>query len=88
MTNITTKLRTGDEVVVLAGRDIGKTGTLEDNKIEKIKELFYWCTNMVTKKHTKPGHKWVTGEPVGTEESSIDLSTILRFDGTLKQVKR
>ena len=28
MTNITTKLRTGDEVVVLAGRDVGKTGTL------------------------------------------------------------
>jgi len=27
MTNITTKLRAGDEVVVLAGRDIGKTGT-------------------------------------------------------------
>ena len=28
MGNITTKLRTGDEVVVLAGRDVGKTGTL------------------------------------------------------------
>ena len=28
MGNITTKLRAGDEVVVLAGRDVGKTGTL------------------------------------------------------------
>lgn len=37
MTNITTKLRTGDEVVILAGRDIGKTGTLR--KILKSKKI-------------------------------------------------
>ena len=27
-----TKLRTGDEVVVIAGRDVGKRGTIEDFK--------------------------------------------------------
>ena len=37
MGNITTKLRAGDEVVVLAGRDVGKTGTLR--KIFKSKKL-------------------------------------------------
>ena len=26
-----TKLRTGDEVIVIAGKDIGKKGTLEKN---------------------------------------------------------
>ena len=60
MGNITTKLRAGDEVVVLAGRDVGKTGTLR--KIFKSKnKAIVTGVNMV-KKHTKPNPEMgVTG---------------------------
>ncbi len=29
--NVRTRLKTGDEVVVIAGRDVGKTGTIDWN---------------------------------------------------------
>ena len=35
--NLRTRLKTGDEVVVIAGRDVGKTGTI--TSIKKIRLL-------------------------------------------------
>ena len=33
--NVRTRLKTGDEVVVIAGRDVGKTGTITSIKKNK-----------------------------------------------------
>jgi ribosomal protein L24 len=49
-----TKLRTGDEVVVIAGRDVGKRGTIQ--KILKNNRAVVTGVNIV-KKHTKPKQK-------------------------------
>ena len=52
MNTVPTKLKTGDEVVVVTGKDKGKKGTLR--KILKAKNKgFVTGINMV-KKHTKP----------------------------------
>ena len=48
--NVRTRLKTGDEVVVIAGRDVGKTGTITSIKKNK---AFVTGINIV-KKHTKP----------------------------------
>ena len=48
---IKTKLREGDEVIVLAGRDVGKTGNIL--KIAGKNKALVSGINMV-KKHTKP----------------------------------
>ena len=47
-----TKLRTGDEVIVIAGKDIGKKGTLREIVKHKKKGIVTGI-NMI-KKHTKP----------------------------------
>ena len=70
MTNITTKLRTGDEVVVLAGRDIGKTGTLR--KIIKSKNKGIVTGVNMVKKHTKPNPEMGVTGGIIEQESSID----------------
>ena len=49
---IPTKLRSGDEVIVIAGKDIGKKGTLREIVRSKNKAIVTGI-NMV-KKHTKP----------------------------------
>ena len=46
-----TKLISGDEVIVIAGRDLGKRGTLQ--KILKGNKAIVTGLNLV-KKHTKP----------------------------------
>ena len=47
-----TKLRTGDEVVVISGKDIGKKGTVE--KISKFNNKAIITGINMVKKHTKP----------------------------------
>ena len=82
MTNITTKLRTGDEVVVLAGRDVGKTGTLR--KILKSKnKAIVTGVNMV-KKHTKPNPEMGITGGIVEQESSIDLSNLAIWNSKTK----
>ena len=49
---IPTKLRSGDEVIVIAGKDIGKKGTIREISKYKNKAIVTGI-NMV-KKHTKP----------------------------------
>ncbi len=49
---IPTKLRSGDEVIVVAGKDIGKKGTLREI-IKSKNRAIVTGINMV-KKHTKP----------------------------------
>ena len=47
--NVRTRLKTGDEVVVIAGRDVGKTGTITSIKKNK---AFVTGINIVTVSYT------------------------------------
>jgi large subunit ribosomal protein L24 len=71
------KIRKGDKVVVLAGRDKGKQGTvlrvLEDSRV------LVENVNMI-KRHTKPNpNKGVTGGII-EREASIHVSNVALFN--------
>ena len=86
MGNITTKLRAGDEVVVLAGRDVGKTGTLR--KIFKSKnKAIVTGVNMV-KKHTKPNPSKGDQGGLINKEMPIQLSNIAIYNNALKKADK
>ena len=70
---ISTKLRSGDEVIVVAGKDIGKKGTLREI-IKSKNRAIVTGINMV-KKHTKPNPEMgITGGVVEQELSLIHIS--------------
>ena len=76
MSNIVTptKLRSGDEVIVIAGKDLGKKGTLREIIKNKNRGIVTGL-NMV-KKHTKPNpEQGITGGVV-EQEAAIDLSNL------------
>ena len=69
-----TKLRSGDEVIVIAGKDIGKKGTLRE--ILKLKNKGIVTGINMIKKHTKPNPEaGVTGGVV-EQEAAISLSNL------------
>jgi large subunit ribosomal protein L24 len=73
------KIKKGDEVIVISGKDKGKRGTvvkvLEDNR------LVVENVNMV-KKHTKPNPN--KGEPGGIldKEMPLDISNVALYNPT------
>ena len=71
---ISTKLRSGDEVIVIAGKDIGKKGTLRDIVKNKNKAIVTGI-NMV-KKHTKPNPEMGVTGGVVEQEAAISLSNL------------
>ena len=71
-TDVRTRLKSGDEVVVIAGRDLGKTGTIISIKKNK---AFVTGINIV-KKHTKPNPQLGVTGGIVKQESTIDLSNI------------
>lgn len=78
------KIRKGDEVVVIAGRDKGRRGTvvkvLEDRVVvENI--------NMV-KRHTKPNPQRQVQGGIVEKESSIDLSNVALWNPVAKKGDR
>ena len=76
MSNIVTptKLRSGDEVIVIAGKDLGKKGTLREINKNKNRGIVTGL-NMV-KKHTKPNpEQGITGGVVD-QSAAIDLSNL------------
>ena len=76
MSNILTptKLRSGDEVIVIAGKDLGKKGTLREIIKNKNKGIVSGL-NMV-KKHTKPNPELGITGGVVEQEAAIDLSNL------------
>ena len=76
MSNIVTptKLRSGDEVIVIAGKDLGKKGTLREIIKNKNKGIVSGL-NMV-KKHTKPNPELGVTGGVVEQEAAIDLSNL------------
>ncbi|RZO28907.1 MAG: 50S ribosomal protein L24 [SAR86 cluster bacterium] len=71
---VPTKLRSGDEVIVIAGKDIGKKGTLREIQTSKNKG-FVTGINMV-KKHTKPNPEMGITGGVVEQEAAIELSNL------------
>ena len=76
MSNILTptKLRSGDEVIVIAGKDLGKKGTLREIIKNKNRGIVTGL-NMV-KKHTKPNPELGITGGVVEQEAAIDLSNL------------
>ena len=76
MSNIVTptKLRSGDEVIVIAGKDLGKKGTLREIIKNKNRGVVTGL-NMV-KKHTKPNPELGITGGVVEQEAAIDLSNL------------
>ena len=72
--SLATKLRSGDEVIVIAGKDIGKKGTLREIQKNKNKGVVVGI-NMV-KKHTKPNPEMGITGGVVEQEAAIDLSNL------------
>tara|TARA_B100001250_G_scaffold413702_1_gene448691 strand:- start:69 stop:404 length:336 start_codon:yes stop_codon:yes gene_type:complete len=69
-----TKLRSGDEVIVIAGKDIGKKGTLREILKSKNKGIVAGI-NMV-KKHTKPNPEMGVTGGVVEQEAAMSLSNL------------
>jgi large subunit ribosomal protein L24 len=80
-----TKLRTGDEVVVIAGRDVGKRGTIQ--KILKNNRAVVTGVNIV-KKHTKPNPQMGITGGIVEQESAINLSNIAIWNPKNKRADR
>ena len=76
MSNIVTptKLRSGDEVIVIAGKDLGKKGTLREIIKNKNRGIVTGL-NMI-KKHTKPNPELGITGGVVEQEAAIDLSNL------------
>ena len=78
MNTVPTKLKTGDEVVVVTGKDKGKKGTLR--KILKAKNKgFVTGINMV-KKHTKPNPQAGVAGGIVEQEAPIQASNLAVFN--------
>ena len=77
------KLRTGDEVIVISGKDKGKTGEIlaVNRKEKKIKVK---SINMI-KRHTKPTKENKGG--IISKESFIDQSNVKNIDVKKKEKK-
>ena len=78
-----TKLRTGDEIVVIAGRDIGKKGKVQ--KISKFNNKAVVNGINMVKKHTKPNPQLGVTGGIVEQEAAIDLSNIAIWNPKKKQ---
>jgi large subunit ribosomal protein L24 len=78
------KIRKGDEIVVIAGRDKGRRGTvikiLED-------EVIVENLNMV-KRHTKPNPQRNTQGGIVEKEAAIDISNVMLWNPVAKKGDR
>tara|TARA_B100001094_G_scaffold157068_1_gene152044 strand:- start:397 stop:735 length:339 start_codon:yes stop_codon:yes gene_type:complete len=69
-----TKLKTGDEVVVITGKDIGKKGNIR--KIMKSNNRAIVTGINMVKKHTKPNPQMGVTGGIVEQEAAIDLSNL------------
>jgi large subunit ribosomal protein L24 len=78
------KIRKGDEIVVIAGRDKGRRGTvirvLDDS-------VFVENINMV-KRHTKPNPQRQIQGGIIEKEAAIDLSNVMLWNPVAKKGDR
>ena len=78
------KIRKGDEVVVIAGRDKGRRGTVVKMLADRV---VVENINMV-KRHTKPNPQRNVQGGIIEKETSIDLSNIALWNPVTKKADR
>ena len=76
------KIKTGDQVIVIAGKDKGKQGSV--TKILTNGRCFVSGVQMV-KRHTKPNPNAGIAGGVVEKEASIDMSNISIFNPSTKK---
>ena len=81
-----TKLRAGDEVVVIAGKDLGKKGTVQ--KITKFNNKAVITGINLIKKHTKPNPQLGETGGIVEKEAAIHLSNIAIWNPKKKKADR
>ena len=81
MINIKTKLKKGDEVIVLAGKDKGKIGKISLMKIKNNKAVVIGINKV--KKHQKPDNNQAGG--ILDKEMPIQLSNLSYYDSSSKK---
>jgi large subunit ribosomal protein L24 len=78
------KIRKGDEVVVIAGRDKGRRGTV----VKVLEgEVLVEGVNMV-KRHTKPNPQRQVQGGIIEKEAAIDLSNVMLWNPVTKKGDR
>lgn len=85
MTNMTTKIRKGDKVKVLSGKDKGKSGTVL-RVLGKENRVLIQGINLV-KKHVKPGKVSKEGGIINVEKP-IAISNVMLFNDKLDRPVR
>ncbi|MDF1761700.1 MAG: 50S ribosomal protein L24 [Coxiellaceae bacterium] len=83
------KIRVGDEVVVIAGKDKGKTGRVTRlvHKEKKDTRLFVEGVNMV-KKHTKPNPNKQEQGGIVEKEAALNISNVALLNPTTNKADR
>ena len=79
--NIKIKLKKGDEVIILAGKDKGKTGKITLIKPQVNKAIVAGINKV--KKHQKPDNNQAGG--IVEKEMPIHISNLAYYDGSLKK---
>ena len=79
------KIRKGDEVIVIAGRDKGRRGTVI--KVLENDRVLVENVNMV-KRHTRPNPQKGTQGGIVEREASLHLSNVLLWNPIAKQGDR
>ena len=85
-TETVTKLKTGDEVVVIAGKDLGKKGTIQ--KISKFNNKAVITGINLIKKHTKPNPQLGETGGIVEKEAAISLSIVAIWNPKKKKADR
>jgi large subunit ribosomal protein L24 len=79
------RLRSGDDVIVIAGRDKGKRGTI--SRIMRDDRVVIENINMV-KRHTKPNPNRGVAGGIVEKEMSIHSSNVALFNPVTKKADR
>ena len=79
------KIRTGDQVIVISGKDKGKQGSVI--KILSNGRCYVSGVQMV-KRHTKPNPNAGVAGGIVEKESSIDISNIAIFNPSTKKADK
>ena len=79
------KIKTGDQVIVIAGKDKGKQGSV--TKILTNGRCYVSGVQMV-KRHTKPNPNGCIAGGVVEKEASIDMSNISIFNPATKKADK
>ena len=79
------KIRTGDQVIVISGKDKGKQGSV--TKILSNGRCYVSGVQMV-KRHTKPNPNAGVAGVIVEKESSIDISNISIFNTSTKKADK